>query len=347
MFFLMIKQYAMIKGAWKVSTYLLDYDAECGEYFPSSRFKITSAEVKTSFESFLMHDELSDTVRMSCLAYYSEGLNYFTDLVGRLWPLNEFYDRGLHDQRLDAALVQLKYFVRTAHSPSSTIFLHLCGSLPLPEAGRSTTMKILSYLALGIGQIVWQDPDFSRKWQSAFLSIALRLNKAFMMPAQQASGGESFDFGWTSFLSVATPFTNLFLPSFRALPGFSPDRKKTRPHRVKGRLSNCARAVQIWLSILSECGVDLLEYGKRVKQWLDDQQSGCYFRIFRDVWWNDEDETMNGLFEIRLISFKYGSQPGDWEMWWSEPTDKLVGDFWREVEPEERTFYIPGSWVGD
>lgn len=339
------QQYAMTKGAWQISTCLLDYGAEHDKFFHYRSLKIANAEARTYFESFLMRDELSDTARIVCLAYISEDLDHFTDLVSRFWPDNEFYDAALEDQRFDSGILMLKYFRRAFHSPSPPIFEHLFSSLSLPEATCSTTTKVLSYLALGIGILVWHDPEFVSTWQSAFFGIALRLNKAFMLPAPQPSGTVSFDYGWLGFPSEPTLFTNLFLPSLRALPGFSPHR--ARQHKVKGRLANCEKAAHMWLNMLRDCGVDLIEYGRQEKQRLDDQQYGRDFLIFRDVWWDERDETDNGWFEVRLISFKYGSQPADWELWWSEPTDELVGDFWREVEPEEWTLNIPGSWVED
>lgn len=54
---------------------------------------------------------------------------------------------------------------------------------------------------------------------------------------------------------------------------------------------------------------------------------------------------MNGRMEIRLIALTSGSKVDDWKLWWSEPTDELVGDFWRDVDPEP--LCVPGSWVDD
>lgn len=335
-------------GAWQVSSYLLDYGAEYDEDFIYGFLAITSVEDKPSFETFLMHNELSDDVRLALLASCCGSLGYFTEVISRVWPANDFYDGALEDERFNLALEALENIQFTLPSPSSAICQHLCASLSLTEAGTSTTTKILASVAGALGQLVWCDPDFASEWLSVLLDIALRVNKAFMMPAQQSFESESYYLRWFPLFSGTKPFTNLFLVSMAANPHREQFLKPARPgHKIKDRLANCERAAHMWLTILQECGIDLVEYGKQEKQWLDNKESGCDFRIFRDVWWDDRHETPNGQFEVRLISFKYGSSPGDWKLWWSEPTDELVGDFWREMELEERSLYIPGSWVED
>ena len=34
----------------------------------------------------------------------------------------------------------------------------------------------------------------------------------------------------------------------------------------------------------------------------------------------------------RLINLQYGTRPGDWIFWLSEPTDEFAGDFWSMIE---------------
>lgn len=102
----------------------------------------------------------------------------------------------------------------------------------------------------------------------------------------------------------------------------------------------------MWLNILQDCGVDLNEYGKERKRCMDEEGSKRDFEIYRDWVFEVLDcEADNALLEVRLINFTYGNEPEDWKLWWSEPTDELVGDFWRQMEPEP--LRIPGGWDED
>ena len=100
----------------------------------------------------------------------------------------------------------------------------------------------------------------------------------------------------------------------------------------------------MWLEDLHAAGVDLLEYGRKEKEMLDDglfNQDFEYFvlergrpgkvlyRYDRLVW--------------HLISFTYGHSPSDWHLWFSEPTDEFVGDFWSMIESP--LLSVPGAWI--
>lgn len=344
----MIKQFALEHGSWQTSRYLLNYDADCDHAFSlASGYQASfSGKSKLYLEDFLKHCELSDKLRIGCLASCWDDLDFFTDLISRIWPYNEFYEAAVGDQRLSLAMAMLTNAGNEQPPPSPSIFNHLCESLSLAEVGSSTTAKILLYLALGLGHTVWHNPDVASKWYSAILNTVLRLNKALLMPKQQPLGNESFHMAWAQVFSTATPFTNLFLVSMLPLPDRNGDPKHARQHKIGSRLAKCEKAVQMWLNILQASGLDLVEYGKQERQRLKSQDNGGVFEIFRDVWhdrWSVH--TTNGLFEVRLIGFEYGSKPRSWRLWWSEPTDELVGDFWRVMEPEP--LRIPGSWDED
>lgn len=343
---LTLKQYALWARACRVSGYLVN----CGVAQPlaitvgfgrSSRY--SGIENETFFEELLKYDELNDTLRMQCLAS-SKNLDSFTYQVGRLWPYGEFYTEALEHQRLvlAATLVNLS---EGPWVPPSAIFQHLCESASLVGAGSSTTTKVLSCIAWGIGHTVWRGPDVEAEWYSAILDTVHRLDQFLVMPEQQLTGCGLVRFGNIR-LSAYTPFTDMFLGSMFQLPGRNGDSKRFRHHKIGSRLARCAKALQMWLKILQECGIDLSEYGRQEIRRLKDQEDGGVFNIYRDVWGeNPYMQTLNGKFELRLIGFEYGNQPEDWKLWWSEPTDSLVGDFWKEVEPEP--LCMPGSWDED
>ena len=99
-----------------------------------------------------------------------------------------------------------------------------------------------------------------------------------------------------------------------------------------------------YLTTIRAGGVDLAEYG------LQEQ------KLYRDVDIDKEflvsSSYRNRLrrFVVRLIGFTYGPTPEDWKVWFSEPTDIYVGEFWHGIEnPWEHISgaweHIPGAWV--
>lgn len=281
---------------------------------------------------------------MICLPSLSKDLNSFTDLIGRTWCYNEFYTTAFEDQRLELAIEFVTRHDTKLQAHYPVIFQYLCESCSLANEG--STSKVLSCITWGLGNIVWKDQDVASKWYSAIRDTALRLDKGFVMPDQQLLRNYLFWFPSIQLFSTPTPFTNMFLVSMMPTPGFIGNAKCTRRHKIVSRLANCERAVQMWLNILQESGIDLLEYGRQESRRLKKQDHGWEFRIWRDVWHeNPYPINPNAAFEVRLIGFEYGRQPEDWKLWWSEPTDGLVGDFWKEMEPEP--LCIPGSWDED
>lgn len=333
-------------GAWKASGYLLNYGASQPKtIYNLSWLEHTSQKSELHIETLLKH-ELNDEARMGFLASCWQDLKSFADLVGRLWPYNEFYTAAYEDHRLDLAMVLLRSLGQGEYSPSPAVFQHLCEPPSLAETGSSTTIGVLSCITLGLGYIVWYDPDVASKWYSAIRDTALRLDKSLLMPEQHLHGRGVIHFPYYQLFPPLTPFANMFVGSTLKYPGYHSDPKCRIQHMIGYRLAKCDRALQMWLEILQECGIDLLEYGRQERQILKDREDGCEFKIYGDVLREEWCfETENDVFEIRLIGFEYGTEPGDWKLWWSEPTDGLVGDFWKEMEPEP--LRIPGSWDED
>jgi len=115
-------------------------------------------------------------------------------------------------------------------------------------------------------------------------------------------------------------------------------------------LQRVEKSIEIWLDNLTSCSIDLEEYGRQVQEEYEKVFSNFNFRmslpslydIPRDRWESvREDYTPS----IRLLGFQYGPKSSSWKLWWSEPTDALVVEFWNLVDGE--VLNIPGSWNKD
>lgn len=91
--------------------------------------------------------------------------------------------------------------------------------------------------------------------------------------------------------------------------------------------------VYLWLRLLLDCGIDLVDYGRREKHLHTEGLAQQYI-------YDDPEEA-----GYRLVSFTYGSRVEDWKFYihpifppWSE-------QFWDMVEHPERL--IPGAWTDD
>ena len=91
-----------------------------------------------------------------------------------------------------------------------------------------------------------------------------------------------------------------------------------------------------WLEMLKEAGVDLIQYGSRENEVL---------RTTKPHAPQCRRESL-GLIprfrRTRVIGFKYGPEVEDWDIWWDEPTDVLVGEFWKLIE--HPPLHVAGEW---
>ncbi|RYP07837.1 hypothetical protein DL765_008990 [Monosporascus sp. GIB2] len=76
------------------------------------------------------------------------------------------------------------------------------------------------------------------------------------------------------------------------------------------------------------------------------QQS--YIAEVFEVTRNGVPHDLQRMFDMGLASpfdyerYKYGPEPEDWDVYWSEPTDEFAGDFWELVE--NPPLQVPGAW---
>ncbi|KAK0376692.1 hypothetical protein CLIM01_05960 [Colletotrichum limetticola] len=94
-----------------------------------------------------------------------------------------------------------------------------------------------------------------------------------------------------------------------------------------------------WLEDVQISGHDLKEYGRREME---------YFK--REAWLQEKRlitwfEGMGYEPSVRLVSFTYGPEPGDWNLVWSLEAEEYAGEFWDLIE--NPPLHIPGGWVDD
>lgn len=94
------------------------------------------------------------------------------------------------------------------------------------------------------------------------------------------------------------------------------------------------RALLQWLSLLKECQVDLMKYGKKERKTLMDNYINTaspreWYRI--DGWY--------------LKDIRYGASLEDWSLVLDIRVEEFAGEFWGMVETPR--FPMPGTWVDD
>ncbi|RYP46480.1 hypothetical protein DL768_007313 [Monosporascus sp. mg162] len=100
-----------------------------------------------------------------------------------------------------------------------------------------------------------------------------------------------------------------------------------------------------WIGSLKAAGINVTEYGRCEMELLRDTALTRDFVPCREYYqmhpWKVQDPVWRGV-SIRLMGYKYGPEPEDWDVYWSEPTDEFVGDFWELVE--NPPLQVPGAW---
>jgi hypothetical protein len=121
----------------------------------------------------------------------------------------------------------------------------------------------------------------------------------------------------------------------------------------KNFFTTILQVIRIWLFDLQEAGIDLVCYGADEKAL---HLGGIVHNRFRSYLYACGD-----LIYIDLIAFTYGPRPEDWQFYFSEPMDFLVGEFWAVIEAtacqdgldlveaaachDEFDLPVPGSWI--
>jgi len=97
--------------------------------------------------------------------------------------------------------------------------------------------------------------------------------------------------------------------------------------------------LMMWLELLYECGIDLVDYGRKENQLL---QEGRRIYSFQFPIGRRPRSPLNEDIEWFSIRFKYGPKPSDWQFWLIEEMDDSFAEFWDMINHPERA--MPGSW---
>ncbi|KAM3077073.1 hypothetical protein ACMFMF_004989 [Clarireedia jacksonii] len=98
--------------------------------------------------------------------------------------------------------------------------------------------------------------------------------------------------------------------------------------------------IRVWLEILLEAGVDMVEYGKKEHDWFCKNRPIC-------IKTHDYLTNPRRYPALRLISFSYGPKPDDWVFRLVVEEEyygyyRIFREFWSMVDHPERA--IPGTW---
>ena len=237
-------------------------------------------------------------------------------------------------------------------------------------------MSLLHAATYFYGQIqALLSPEDENSWQDLLRDLVHMNNnlhdsetwrtfpKATMDVRKWDSTASASDVGYASW--TATPFLALIRGA--AVGPYSPE---TTAFQLK-----VLRTVKAWLRILSNCGVDLAQYGYREKQFFLQEASNAQEHVtcvsgwdpytpaehFNCNFWVDGPmshrpyrriDYVGEVPPMRLANFTYGARPEDWELRFESSEEEWIGTFWDMAEREENLSQpqsnspsIPGGWV--
>ncbi|GIJ83297.1 hypothetical protein Asppvi_002116 [Aspergillus pseudoviridinutans] len=111
---------------------------------------------------------------------------------------------------------------------------------------------------------------------------------------------------------------------------------------------NFHQILQRWALELQAAGVDLAAYGAKESALWKSGAVDSSFKVFmwslrKDPFYHNQSEEYGEWLEVHLFSLSYGPNPEDWHVWFDNPVDEVVGEFWEMMEREEEI--MPGTWV--
>jgi len=91
---------------------------------------------------------------------------------------------------------------------------------------------------------------------------------------------------------------------------------------------NVLTPIYLWLTVLANSGIDLLEYGRKEKL-----AYNCEYPSIYSPAWDYRSWPRRKVFSF---TFSYGSRPQDWRFWLIPTMDNSFREFWDMVEHPER-----------
>ena len=320
---------AIGSSSWAVGNYLLECGSEPQDILIYSG-NIWQADNESIIEmlSFLEKEGVDDEARLALLGCFKGDVGTFNRIRRRIWSDEEFFHDTFHYSRLSLAsdIVDLEQGI---HGPS--IFCHIlspCGEIRRQElCFESLPYYITKTLARALGTSFWEAPESHDSWATVTSNIIRLLGE---------------DWNQIGGVKRVALLGDLLQPLLDWCPinSIAYERK----YKLRNRLLHCQRVLKSWLTVMASAGVDLLQYG----EWEE-----CYHQTFSAMW-KRTFLVINGCFEqcennemkITLLGIHYGEHVDSWKLIWSEPTDELVGHFWRAVEADVPVS-IPGAWLED
>ena len=207
-----------------------------------------------------------------------------------------------------------------------------CNPVPIDAASYSSEydgQTLLHTATAALGKLIfWTGyrstltpfPDDCDRWRPQWESIIFDLITAGANPCAIMT----FDFCELFHRGLSSPCSTPLLTLFGS--------GKRAPNHIDPPLDPSI-SLHIWITILYNAGVNLVEYGRR------EQLIWQSFDVIRE-WGTPLDNYEN---RFRFVGFTYGRLPNDWRIWLNEPTDQYVGDFWMMLD--KRIDIMPGTWI--
>ncbi|OIW26931.1 hypothetical protein CONLIGDRAFT_492708 [Coniochaeta ligniaria NRRL 30616] len=320
-------------SAWIICNYLVKKGVRAhGMVDPFFHLRDNTEEAMHHCTRFLQNDEVEDRVRFMALNGLSLPLQAFTDLRRSIWSDEDFNADWNRPQRLEFITFIIIYGYGIRNLTVDVVGPVLFND---PEILSTEGEDLLETLIWGIVKCVVKsgNPESEMYDDEGLLEAYLTLTKGILLRCSECYEGQ--------FMRRIPDCLRETLLT----PLWSIDISYSARHlKFSSRLARAELAWHTWLRTLEDAGIDLELYGETEQDWLeshgDEFGVSLPFYTFRERTYN-----YGSTLKARLIGIQHGPRAQDWRLFWTEPTDAFVGEFWRGVEREVPL--MPGSWIED
>lgn len=318
---------AIQHSAWSICNYL------CLEDFDIMTMHFTRATPETEESlyqliQFLRHDELDNAIRVNILSIASPSIQSLISMRRCLWSDDEFYAEANRFERVELAISMIfcEYNDMDQFCEILRVILSRNGFLSSRDVvgdtslGRTQLWSLLSHLSALIAHC--------ELWEHNHRLPGLKALVADIIPiAKHSHEADTLQDGMRQSLDDTLLSFMFFIGNFQIAGQTAP-------------FTSAEVALQTWLEILEAAGVDLQRYGDR-------EVPAVNSRLRKHAIFNHRGRKRATVPNrpAYLCCLQYGPTPADWKLWWTEPSDEFVGEFWATIEYEVPR--LPGSWVDD